>query len=115
MLGRGSWEGPEDSEPGWAGSSLVWTRRLWRLGPVGVSEAVLLRKRAGERGVRWWRFCFLDGRFSRSSFWRFLYLLASRRNRDREVSAEEARKRWRFLEEAVPEWRRDRRIRELGL
>jgi hypothetical protein len=48
-------------------------------------------------------------------FWFWMYLLASRWNRERDIEPGTARKRWAFLEESVPEWRRDRRIRELGL
>ena len=126
MLGRSSWKGPVDSEPGWAGSSLVWIRRLWRLGPVSVSEAVFLRSRNGERGVLWRRLCFLDeDRQKRLAgrpvlrymtvFWFWMYLLVSRWDRERDIEPAAARKRWGFLEEQVPEWSRDRKLRDLGL
>ena len=126
ISGRGRWEGPEDSEPGWDGSSRVWIRRLWRLGPVGVSEAVFLRKRNGDWNICWRRLCFLDEdsqrRLAGRRVWRYmtvlwfwLYLLCTRWDRERDIETVAARRRWGFLEEAVPEWRRDRRIRDLGL
>ena len=126
ILGRGRWEGPEESEPGWEGSSRLWIRRLWRLGPVSVSEAVFIRKRNGEWVVQWRRLCFLDEGSQRrlagrrvwrymTVFWAWLYLFASRWDIERDIEPEAARKRWRFLEESVPEWRRARRLRELGL
>ena len=122
ISGRSRW----DSEPGWDGSSLVWIRRLWRLGPVSVSEAVFLRSSNGERRIVWRRLCFLDERRQRdlagrrvwrymTVLWFWMYLLCSRWDRERDIEPGLARKRWGFLEEEVPEWRRDRRIRELGL
>lgn len=93
---------------------------------MSVSEAVFLRKRNVEWGVQWRRLCFLDEDSQRrlagrrvwrymTVFWFWMYLLASRWNRERDIEPGTARKRWAFLEESVPEWRRDRRIRELGL
>ena len=93
---------------------------------MSVSEALFLRKRAGEWGVQWRRLCFLDeGRQKRLAgrrvwrymtvLWFWMYLFVSRWDRERDIEPGSARRRWAFLEESVPEWRRDRRIRDLGL
>jgi hypothetical protein len=138
ISGRGRWEGPEESEPAffsngcilerpvWEGSSRLWIRRLWRLGPVSVYESVFLRKRNGEWGIEWRRVCYLDERSQKrlagrrvwrylTVLWFWMYLVCSRWDRERYIEPGLARKRWGFLEESVPEWRRASRLRELGL
>ena len=121
ISGRGRW-GPEESGEG----SRLWIRRKWSVGPVSVCESVLLSKKAGLWRIERRRLSCLDEdrqrRLASRRVWRYLtvfwfwaYLLCSRWDREREVSSEAARKRWGFLEESVPEWRRARRIRELGL
>jgi hypothetical protein len=129
ISGRGRWEGPEDAEPGLAfpfGSSKIWIRRRWRLGPVSVSEALFLRKGQAGWSVCWRRLCFLDEEAQRrlagmrvlrllTVLWFWMYLLVSRRDIERQVPLGEARRCWGFLEEEVPEWRRASRLRELGL
>ena len=121
ISGRGRWEGPEES-----GSSRLWIRRRWSVGPVSVCESVFLRKKAGLWDIERRRLSYLNEECQKrlaarrvwrylTVFWFWMYLLCSMFDSERVVAPEAARKRWGFLEESVPEWRRDRRLRELGL